>query len=108
MKNLFMVMALISSFSAFAGDPLRDLKKDPLTKIELIAFDAAKEMGESMGADIRHECVNASYTPGSFPVSIQFWDIDWDGQESCVDPHFSIEVNITAEGEVLSVSLIDS
>lgn len=105
MKTLIIALTLSISF-AHASGPVRDLKKSPLTENEAKALKAAKKMAKKEGQAVRAVCVNASFEPGTEPVSVQFYQLDEEG-EGCVDPHYSIEVELNA-GKVISVKLNDA
>lgn len=105
MKTLLFALTLSISI-AYASEPVRDLKKSPLTVNEAKALKAAKKMAKKEGQAIRAVCVNASFEPGTEPVSVQFYQLDEEG-EGCIDPHYSIEVELKA-GKVMDVKLIDA
>ena len=105
MKLLLIALSLSITF-AHASEPVRDLEKSPLTVNEAKAFKAAKRLAKIQGQAIREVCVNASFEAGTEPVSVQFYNLDAEG-ESCADPHYSIEVEMRA-GKVIGVKLIDA
>lgn len=102
----YLIFTLLLTSLAHAGDPIRDLKKHPLSFNELSALKAAKKLARQQGERVSAECVNASMGPGTEPVSVQFVSYDEEGR-SCVDPHYSIEVEFQQQ-RIISVRLIDS
>ena len=105
MKKLMIALIVSISF-AHASEPIRDLEKFPLTINEAKAYSAAKKLAASESQIISDVCVNASFKPGSGPVRVQFYHLDEEG-ESCIDPHYSIEVEFEA-GNVVSIKLNDA
>jgi hypothetical protein len=105
MKTLLIIIVAFIS-TAQASEPIRDLNKFPLTVNEAKAYTAAKKLAASVSQIIRDVCVNASFKPGSGPVTVQFYRLDEEG-ESCIDPHYSIEVEFEA-GNVVGIKLNDA
>lgn len=103
-----MALLLYSMATAHADEPARDLLAEPLSVEEWGAFNAAQPLAASLGETLVPECVNATYGAYSNPVNVQFMYIDNDGNVSCGDPHYSIEVELDSEGRVVSVDLIDA
>lgn len=67
-----------------------------------------QSMAEKHGEVVDQRCVNASYGPGSIPMNIQFLTEGDEGQAACIDPHFSIEVEVTKKDEIKAMNLIHS
>lgn len=105
MKTLLIIFVAFIS-TAQASEPIRDLNKFPLTNNEGKAYTAAKKLAASEGQIISGVCVNASFKPGSEPVTVQFYRLD-EEIESCIDPHYSIEVEFEA-GNVVGIKLNDA
>ncbi|MBA2404085.1 MAG: hypothetical protein H0V66_04875 [Bdellovibrionales bacterium] len=84
MKILLMALALSLS-SAYASEPIRDLSKQPLTANEKMALRVSKRFAVWVGEKTKDVCVNASFEPGTEPVSVQFYREDEEGA-GCVDP----------------------
>lgn len=108
MKFFIALVTLVIVNSSFADD-LRDLSINPLTNSENIALRASESLAAELGKDVSAECVNASFTPGTTPVHVQFY-VATEGSDSafCVDPHYSIRVHFTDSTTIHALEVLDN
>lgn len=105
----FLTFATLSISNISFADDVRDLSANPLTKTEAMALRASTSLAAELGKVVSPECVNASFTPGTTPVHVQFF-VPADGADSafCVDPHYSIRVHFTDSLTIHAMEVLDN
>ncbi|MBY0414860.1 MAG: hypothetical protein K2Q18_11875 [Bdellovibrionales bacterium] len=107
MKYTLLALLLLSH-GAYA-DEIRDTKVYPLTKQEVSALRAASSLARELGQKVSPKCVNASFTPGTQPVHIQFYKSNPGEAPFCVDAHNSITVKFDeTTGVIIGMDVLDT